>query len=144
MEQPTTSPRSWLEFVHPADLQEHWGKVLPGLLKVQRHSAGHWIPEDVYSALKTGNSTLHLAFAPDYVGFVILTPSLSFDAKYLHVWCAYTSKRDVWELFAPELEKMARNIGAKRLTFWSPRAWDRLIGKHGYKRTQVEYVKELI
>jgi hypothetical protein len=44
----------------------------------------------------------------------------------------------------PDLERIARNIKAKRITFWSPRKWDRRIAKYGYRAAQTEYVKELL
>ncbi len=135
-----------LVHIHPVELQDSWPIVLPGLLKVQKHSASKWIPEDVYSAIKTGSSTLHLAYVNgDYTGFVILTPSLGFDGKVLHLWCAYNAtKHDVLKTFLPELERMARSIGAKRMTFWSPRKWERKISQYGYVPSQTEFVKELI
>ena len=145
MELNTTSPRSSLEFVPPDDLQSCWSVVLPGLKLVHRKSKSNWIPEDVYAQLKAGQATLHLAYVEqDYAGFVIVSVQPHWDGKNFHLWCGYSAgTHDVLEIFMPELERMARSIGAKRLTFWSPRKWDRRISKFGYVPTQTEYVKEL-
>lgn len=142
----TTFRRSYLDAVLVEQLQSAWKIVLPGLLKVQKHSVSHWIPEDVYAALRTGHSTLHLAYVgEEYAGFVVLTPTTTWDGKVLHIWCAYgVNGCDVVNVFIGEIEKMARGYGAKRVTFQSPRKWDRVIMKHGYTPVQTEYAKELI
>src|SRR5574341_1199872 len=122
-----------------------WPTILPGLAKIHRRASDHWIPEDVYAALRTGHSTLHLAeIDGQYLGFVVLTPSSVWDGLKLHIWCAYGEiDQDVVALFLPQLEQMARSIGARRITFWSSRRWDRRIKPYGFALAQAEYVKEL-
>lgn len=135
-----------LEHIPQADLQEAWKIIRPGLEKVHKHSVSGWIPEDVYVALRAGHSTLHLAYVEgDYAGFMVLTPQGVWDGKALHIWCAYNaSKHDVLSLYEADLDRMARDIGATKITFWSPRAWEKYgIAKHGFKAMQTEYVKVL-
>jgi hypothetical protein len=136
---------SSLEYVPPDDLQDTWKVVLPGLQIVHRKSKATWIPEDVYAQLRAGRATLHLAYVEhEYAGFVIVEVQPHWDGKNFHLWCGYSAGNyDVLEYFLPELERMARSIKAKRMTFWSPRRWDRRISKFGYVATQTEYVKEL-
>jgi hypothetical protein len=127
-------------------LQEAWITVRPGLTRVRERTAPRWIEEDVYAELRAGRSTLHLGYVDGvYVGFTVLTPSQTFDGMVLHIWCAHNaSSYDVISLFTPELERLGRSIGARHLTFWSPRKWDRKIAPVGFKANQTEYVKELL
>jgi hypothetical protein len=146
MGQSTTSRLFCLELILPDDIQPIWHLIREGLQKIHEKTKSTWIPEDVYIACRTGASKLHVSYANgDYAGFCVLTPSQHYDGTVLHVWCAYSaSGHDVVDMHAPDLERIARNIKAKRITFWSPRKWDRRIAKYGYRAAQTEYVKELL
>ena len=136
-----------LESVASQDLQTVWPTVLTGLRKIERRNGSHWIAEDIYAALRGGHSTLRLAKVNDYyAGFVVLTPFQGFDGMQLQVWCAYAvGGYDPLELFSNEIDVIAHQIGAKRVTFLSTRAWarDGRIFKYGYRINQTEFVKEL-
>lgn len=133
-----------LSYVAPNDLQSVWHLVSKGLHKVKEFCTESWIPEDVYHALKTGASTLHLAYREsDYVGFVVLSVLPDYDGKRVHIWCAYGEGGGCSDTFMPQVVDMAKNIGAKRVTFWSPREWDHKLGKMGFAATQTEWKKEL-
>ena len=120
--------------VPPSDLHRHWQYVKEGLKKVKQKSYSNWIPEDVYSALRNGTSTLHLFNG----GFLVLTPQNDFDGVTLFVWIAY-GEGDVWKKHAPEVEQMAKNMNAKRIRFHSSRdGWGRR-----YKKVASIYEKEL-
>lgn len=139
-------PDCSLNFIPADDLQPAWTLILPGLKKIHERSASHWIPEDVYSACRTGHSHLYIGYVHgDYAGFLVLTPSQTWDAKVLHMWCVYNaSEHDVMRIFEEDLNKLGRAIGARRLTFWSTRnGWEKVAGRYGFVQTQVEYVKEL-
>jgi hypothetical protein len=111
-----------LTYVNPQELHDYWPLVLDGLKVVQGNSSDGWIPEDVYTCIRNNTSTLHIGYEGDeYVGFVVLTPTPNFDGMRLNVWCAYSVGQNVVEKFLPEIKKMARNIGAKMVTFGSPR-----------------------
>ena len=130
--------------VHPEELHKVWDLVSEGLKKVLRHSVSRWIPEDVYHAIRSGNSVLHMVYVDGYCGFTVSTLVNAFDGKELHFWIVYNaSKVDIIEQFMPEVERIARNAGAKRITFWSPRRWERRIKRYGFLPTQTEFVKEL-
>lgn len=132
-----------LRLVRPDELHSVWPMILEGLYKVERRSESHWIPEDIYTAVRMGHSTLHLAYIDGaYVGFFVLTVSTVWDGKVLHIWCGYTNHPDGMELFMPKIDKLAR--GCRRITFWSPRKWERRIKNFGFVPKQVEYVKELL
>ena len=81
--------------------------------------------EDIYLSLKTGASTLHIDYAEDYGGFVVLTPLTTVSGKVLHITAAYSVGLRKIESYIPELEAMARAIGARELTLASTRNWGR-------------------
>lgn len=99
-------------------MHEHWPEVREGLEKVLEKCPQDWIPEDVYFALQTGSSTLHLFDE----GFVVLTPLKDYGGMTLFVWIAYG---EIYEKHMPELEDMARQVNAKRIQFKSTRKWDK-------------------
>lgn len=119
--------RAELVYVHPNELQGSWDQVKEGLQKIHARASDGWIAEDVYAAIKGGNSTLHLCYVDqEYVGFIVLTPMQGYDVRKLHIWCAYNiGETSNLELFIAQLENMARSIGARKLTFASPRRWER-------------------
>ena len=133
-----SSPDGKLTYIDPVDLHDYWPLILEGLKKVQKHSDG-WIPEDVYACLRAGTSTLHIGYeGEDYEGFVILTPMQEFDGKKLNIWIAYGTG-GVVKKYLPEIEMMARRIGAKAITLASPRkGWARM-----FKPITTLYKKEL-
>ena len=131
-----------LRQVLPQDLHAYWNLIKPGLESVREHSVDGWIAEDVYSAVRTGSSTLHVAFVEShYAGFCVLTVLQGYSSKALHIWCAYgVPGMNVVKRFENELVKIALNAGARKLTFLSPRkGW----GKY-YTAVQTVYEKELI
>lgn len=116
-------------YVSPLELHETWPLIKPGLEIVIKKSKADWIPEDVYSALQTGNSTLHLLYNVDeYEGFVVLTPTKGYAGMTLFVWCAYSpTNTDVVSRYYPDIEKIARNIFAKKVRFASTRkGWSKM------------------
>ncbi len=121
------SQSSQLLPVNPVDLQSNWEEVRAGLLVVQKKASDGWIPEDIYHAIKSCTSFLYQAYVDqEYVGFIVVTPIHGYDCKKLHIWTAYNQGgKNVLEQTYPELEKIARGIGAKKITFASPRNWER-------------------
>jgi len=108
-------------YVPPAELHRCWGFVKKGLNRVLSKSQGNWIPEDVYTALRNGTSTLHLFEG----GFVVLTPKNDFDGVTLFVWIAY-GKGNVYEEQMPKLREIAKHMKARRIRFESSRpGWER-------------------
>lgn len=97
--------------------------IKPGL-EVVRKRSGDWRCEDVYAAILSGSSTLHIADKDgDYGGFVVLSPLKTLSGLVLHITAAYsTGTRKITD-YIPEIEQMARNIGAKRVTLSSTRNW---------------------
>ena len=108
-----------LRYIPPHELSVWWEEVKPGL-EIVRKRSGDWLCEDIYTAIKTGVSTLHLV--PNE-GFVVLTPLTSLSGKSLEITAAYSRGREHIFDYLPEMERMARAIGAKELVFSSTRNW---------------------
>jgi hypothetical protein len=143
MDAPRTSTTT-LVYVHPGDIHAYWPYVAPRLVKVKAKTQARWIPEDVYAELKVKTATLHIVEeGQDYLGFVVLQPRFDFDGKALWVWIAFSDGPDVVENCEPELVGYARNIGAKRLQFSSPRKWERRLKPFGWSESYAVFEKEV-
>ncbi len=114
-------------FIAPQDLHTVWGTVKVGLEVVKRRTGEQWIPEDVYASLKAGSSQLFMVDD----GFAILQQTRNewTNEPCLHIWIAFHMKHeDISEEVHSNLRKIAHNIGAKSITFTSPRRWERRSG----------------
>lgn len=127
--------------VPPGELKLYWGKVKEVLERLSSVSDG-WIPEDVYAFLISGQATLYVNDG-DWKGFCILQLVPDYSQKRLHVWIAQTT--DDPKAYMAEVEMLARQIGASRITFDSPRkGWVRRAERLGFKPRMTRYEKELI
>lgn len=134
-----------LTYIHPNALHDVWGLIKPGIEACRLHSTDGWIAEDVYMAIRSANSTLHIGeIDGEYIGFVVLTPQQGYDRIRLQVWLAYAkTEHDPIDLFIDDLRKMARAIKASELTFASPREWGRRLKNYGWKPTKQTYTMEV-
>ena len=137
------SPDGELKLISGQDLHQYWPFVKQGLEEAKQYSVEDWIAEDVYTALRNGTSTLHMAFVDNtYAGFCVLTITQGYSSKNLHIFCAYGVKgMNVVERFEPEIVKIAKSIGARKITFLSTRRWERRL--KDYKAVQTVFEKDL-
>lgn len=137
-----------LEFIHPNNLGKYWDIVKEGLGKVRSHGGDSWREEDVYMSCKNGQSTLHIGYVNDeYKGFIVLTPSQSFDGPILHIWATYSDARDfcVFTEGIEYIKNCAKQINAVRITFLSPRiGWEKYGVKLGFKPRTTQFAMEVI
>jgi hypothetical protein len=134
-----------LIYVAPHELHAYWDYARPRLGIVARRSGARWIPEDIYASLKTGGATLHIGvLGEEYVGFIVLQRTVDFDGVALTVWALFSEETvDVIALFHDEIVGFARQIGAKRITFTSPRMWGRRLMKYGYLAKAAVFEREV-
>lgn len=116
--------------VTPADLRAHWPQISTSLDAVLARGDQDWIKEDVYAALRTGQSACHMAFNDQgFAGLMITNPvRTEFSGQTnLHVWIAHNEgKDDVIELGMSLLRQMAQKGGFSKITFASARlGWAR-------------------
>mgnify|MGYP006358145345 CR=1 FL=1 len=130
-----------LQFVPADELHDYWAFVRDGLGRVLEKGGGRWLPEDIYHLIKSGSAFLHVAFesgAP--AGFFVLQEAQDWDAKTLHILAAYSSAHGDIFRHQATLMQFAKNAGAKRLTFASPRlGWVGRAPKHGFEIGQTFY-----
>lgn len=110
------------QLIHPAQLRTVWAQVKAGLATMP---PADWIAEDVYHAIKSGESALY-CFTQDgaFAGFVVLrriVAEFSGDVA-CHVWLAYSaSDADAYTAAESFIKESAKRMGASRITFSSPR-----------------------
>jgi len=132
-------PDRELTYIQPVHLHDHWEAIKPGLEACRKRGEA-WIVEDVYHAIKSGQSFLYVASC----GFLVLTPQQSYDGNQLFVWCCYAkSEEDPIALFHDQLKEIAHSIGAKRILFGSKRRWDRKLAPYGWEPMTTIYGLEL-
>jgi hypothetical protein len=126
--------------VAPSDISYHWKSVRPVLEKLQRVSDG-WIAEDVYCFLMSGQATLYVNEG-EWKGFAILQLVPNYSQKRLHCWVVQTT--DDPKAYMEEVEAIARQTGAVKITFDSPRkGWAKRAQRLGFRPTMTRYEKEL-
>lgn len=108
--------------IQPDALRSVWDRVRAGLDLMPTED---WIPEDVYHAIRSGESALYLgANDAGYAGFFVLRRQVTEFSRepVLHVWLAHNAgNADVFSEAQGFITKMAREMGCKRVTFGSPR-----------------------
>lgn len=131
-----------LEWIKPDEIHSVWEQIRPGLLKVNNHATG-WIVEDVYTAIKTGTSVLHLGYiAGEYAGFIVTSNEKVSHGTIINIWCLYHEQND-FSLFEENIEIVkgwAKNIGAYAIRMSSPRkGWEKQAPKLGFKPIHTVY-----
>ena len=114
-------------YIAPQDLHTVWGFVKCGLETVKRKTGEKWLPEDIYSAIKSGAAQLFTF--PD--GFTVLQNLRDewTNEPYLFIFIMFHMKHeDISEEIHNNLRQIAHNIGAKSIVFISPRRWERRSG----------------
>ena len=112
------------EYINPADLHKVWFSIRQGLEVVLERTGEEYLPEDVYAAIKAGTAYLYVVDN----GFTVLVNSKApyTNEPVLFIWIAYhATDEDLADEFYAELKKMAKTIGASKITWNSPRRWDR-------------------
>jgi hypothetical protein len=128
-----------MRYIQPNELRNWWNWVRPGLEKIKEKSTEPWIPEDVYADCYSQNSMLWVLLRHDRpVAFMVLQPL----GDTLHVWCAFAYEEDCllegWE----NVQRIAKEGGATKVTFDSNRrGWDRTAKKLGFRPRK--WIKEI-
>lgn len=110
------------QLIPPAALRSVWDDVKRGLASMPPDD---WIAEDVYHAIRSGESALYVfTEAGQFAGFVVLRRLVAeFSGEVsCHVWLAYSeSDRDAYQAAEGFIKSSAKHMGAARITFSSPR-----------------------
>lgn len=125
-----------LEAIKPADLKDVWPQIREAVASMD--APDHVIPEEIYAMCFTNQATLFiLKVDGEPVGHAVVRLIL----PDLHLWQLYGKPGyEVISLFKPDLLELARNVGARSVTFGSSRkAWREVAEKHGFKPRMVIY-----
>jgi hypothetical protein len=114
----------WVLRQIPGDvIRSVWSEVLPMLNETLKQcpNGDTWIPEDVYHEVKSGRAFLHVVGDPIFGCLVLQVLKDQYTGKpYLHVWIAYSQNLGAIINLLPEIERLARSVGADRITCHSP------------------------
>lgn len=131
-----------LRSVEAKDIGREWDRVRTGLLEVKQHTTDDWLPEDVYMTLRNAGATLYIGENESgYLGFIVLRLVQTFHGSKVEVWCAHSvSKKPLMRTFWPEVQAIAKQVGADRISFSSAREeWQVTAKRIGFKQKQVSY-----
>lgn len=108
--------------IHPDGLRAAWPRIRAGL---DRLPPEDWIAEDVYHAIKAGTAALYIGTNDTgYAGFFAFRLQQEEFSRepVLHVWLACNEgDADVFGQAEAFILHVAREAGARRMTFGSPR-----------------------
>lgn len=138
--------RATFEAVLPDNLRRAWGFVRPALESMERSDG--WLPEDVYMCLRSNGATLYMVYDPtgQQAGFFILRLLPEFDGLRLHIWILHATDAefDVMAEFGDDLDTLARQSNARRVTFSSPRnGWGKVGPRYGFHARETVYEREV-
>lgn len=133
-------------WIPPAEIGDYWQTIKPGLIDTAEKAPGGWGPSDVFLQLANGQATLHLVIVEQhYRGFIVSKIVNAHEGNKLLIWLAHGDGSDDLMLDnVQQLKDWAKNIGAVKLQFQSPRkGWERVGKKLGFKVTQVVYEQDV-
>lgn len=109
-----------------------------GLWEVKDKCNESWLPEDIYTAIKTGSAFL---YAIEDKGFAVFQKHADVDGPVLFVWILSGRLMAYKDQLYTEIDELARGINARRIRWHSPRKfWAR--NGYGKMKTTI-YEREL-
>lgn len=140
-------PDFQLVVIDSTQIQTVWELVRQGLEVVRKRAPGSWRVEDVYTSLRTRESSLHIAYVNGvYGGFTVAAGKLDpfSGERILLLWITYASLPEVINKGRIEIERLAREHGYSKIFFQSPRrAWARRLESEGYQLREYIFEKDL-
>ena len=111
--------------IDPADLHAVWPDVRQSIDRLLAKAPARWLPEDVYTAIRSNTATLYVVKESDcYCGCFVLQLRAEYDGPVVFCWIAEGKFLFEWAL--SHVKEIAKAKGAKRIEFRSPRrGWKR-------------------
>lgn len=145
-----------MRFEHiPAELlHDAWPKVRTGLERVALKGKENWLPEDVYTHLRTKQASLHYGFEGERrIGFFIVEPikETFTHETLLNVWCLFACAEDGGNFAevlrfrdeaVAEIDRLAKSMGIKRIRLSGRKGWARVL-KEQFTPLRVTYERVL-
>jgi hypothetical protein len=129
-------PVKTTEAIQPGRLKDVWPTIRADVATTD--APDHVIPEEVYAMCFTNQATLFiLKLDGEPIGHAVVRLML----PDLHLWQLHSKPGyDMLHLFKPELIELAKNVGARNITFGSARsAWRKTAEGLGFKPRMVVY-----
>jgi hypothetical protein len=138
------APPPAFRLVEAGQLRDAWAFVRPALETMDRPDG--WIAEDIYLMLRSNGASLYMIYDETgaKAGFFILRLLQDFDGPRVHIWILHARDADfdVMAAFDSELQELARNAGAVRLTFSTNRpGWHKLAPRYDFTPREITYEK---
>lgn len=96
-------------------------------------------PEELYHLCRIGQA--HVFTCPE--GFIVLQEFMSGTKKVVHIWIAYGTGGNLIQTHLPDIEELARSVGAKELSFNTQRKGFERALPEGWKMNFIDYRKAL-
>jgi hypothetical protein len=143
------------EMIAPENLRACWTRVKAGLERVLQVGSETWIPEDIYTYLRTKMAFLYLAWDGDeYRGFMVIESKRDVftNQPFLHVWVLFGEPRSGLDHFAAVeqfvgetvefIDGLAQAAGTSTVRMSGREGWKRFLrGK--FKPVRVCYERQL-
>jgi hypothetical protein len=119
-------------------LDDVWSWVREGLWSVKEKCSEPWIPEHIYTALRSGSAFLYTI---EDAGFAVFQRHADVDGPVLFVWILHGKLAPYEKQLYTDIDELARGINARRIRWHSPRkGW----AQRGYaKMKTIIYEREL-
>lgn len=115
-----------------------WDWVRDGLWDVKDKCKEPWIPEHIYTSIRTGGSFLYTV---EDAGFVVFQRHVDTDGPVLFVWIMSGRLMPYKAQLYTDIDEIGRGIKARRIRWHSPRKfWAR--NGYGKMKTTI-YEREL-
>jgi hypothetical protein len=122
--------------VPPAEVKKHWTGMREALKALTKHGTDGWVVEDIYAFLVSGHATLYVEEGVE--GFAIVQLLPNYFGKRLHLWIVHLDDDPL--KFMDDILKLAKEHGADRVTFESPRkGWTRRAERLGFQAMRTVY-----
>ena len=123
--------------LQPIDIREIWNNIKDKLADLREACHCDWRVEDVYHSCRSGESDLWVA---DDAFTVIRNVENEFTGQpELYIWI-FVGDGLVRDKYIPQLEQIARSIGAKKMRMVSPRKG---FTRTGWEIDSINYVRAL-
>jgi len=132
-----------MQLIYCDNLRESWDFIKNALECLVNKTSPNWIPEDVYMAAMLGQARIYRS--PDgVIVFKLLTDELTQEIS-LFVWAAYSKEGDALVKYHQDVDTIAREFGASKISFTSSRkAWHKAINKiPGWREGETIYEKRI-
>lgn len=121
---PTADGEFTYTHISPLKLREVWAKIKYGVELIKKTNNQPWIPEDVYTALMTGNASLYTFYNRDgaYSGFGVLELHyFPFDlTPAINIWLGHFREPGNGKYGIEAAKEVAKHAGIDRVVFCTP------------------------